>query len=764
MARNLQLQVVLDAIDRATGPLKNIARGSAGAGEAIRQTRDRIRELQDQQKGISAFQDMTRQAKETRGALTDKRKELEQLTAEIKATDNPGRRLINQQQRTQKEVERLSSRYREQTQRSAELRGQLPPSIQNIREMSAQQTVLAREISAANERMARQQEALRKLGDADVSGKFRNMSSEVGRLGRRVMVTGGAAAGGIFALANSVAKAGDDIVNTAAKANIGIEQLQELRYAGERHGMDASAMDATLVTMTRRIGHAARGAGPAVKSLDALGLSAEALGRMAPEKALGVIGDALNRIDDDALRISHASQIFNVSGGAAMLQVLKDGSEGLREMAAQSRLTGYVLSEQMVLDGAEFREQMSMAQLSITGLKNVLGAELMPAITEVMQKFSGWMIENRHQVQAFAKTAGARLKEMVPVILDLGRGFVRVATWIARTVRTVANLVGGFENLAMIVAVLFASKAIWSVIAFGIAIGKAVLAMLSLAKTLGIAAGATKLLSIALMGTPVGWILAAIAAIAAAAYLIYRNWDSIGGFFKNRWGEVREAFSLGIFGVLKLLYNWSPFGLMYRGMIGWLERMGIEIPEQFKTLGSAIIDGFWGGIFSKLGALKDGVVGVARSVRDWFKSDLEIKSPSRVFATFGVNTMEGFQQGIERGEAKPLREIGNFARRVRRAGAGLALGAISTAATALPGAGALALPSLDSLRLDTRGPIAATATGAAQISLGGIHVYPSPGMDEQALARYVADEVQRALAEAQHQAAVRERSAFRDID
>lgn len=764
MARNLQLQVVLDAIDRATGPLKNIARGSAGAGEAIRQTRDRIRELQDQQKGISAFQDMTRQAKETRGALTDKRKELEQLTAEIKATDNPGRRLINQQQRTQKEVEKLSSRYREQTQRSAELRGQLPPSIQNIREMSAQQTVLAREISAANERMARQQEALRKLGDADVSGKFRNMSSEVGRLGRRVMVTGGAAAGGIFALANSVAKAGDDIVNTAAKANIGIEQLQELRYAGERHGMDASAMDTTLVTMTRRIGHAARGAGPAVKSLAALGLSAEALGRMAPEKALGIIGDALNQIDDDALRISHASQIFNVSGGAAMLQVLKGGSEGLREMAKQSRLTGYVLSEQIVLDGAEFREQLSMAQLSITGLKNVLGAELMPAITEVMQNFSGWMIENRHQVQAFAKTAGARMKEMVPVILDLGRGFVRVAMWLARTVRTVASLVGGFDNLAMIVAVLFASKAILSVISFGVAIFKAGAALWGLAKTLGIVAGATKLLGAALAATPVGWLLGAIAAIAGGAYLVYRNWDRLGGFFRDRWGEAREAFSGGIGGISRLLLDWSPLNLLYRGIVAGLGKLGIEVPEQFRSLGSAIVDGLIGGIFGKLGEMKDAIVGMGGKAVDWFKGKMGINSPSKVFAGFGINTMEGYLQGIQKSEAGPLREIGAFARRLKRAGAGLALGAISTAAVALPGVGGAGNFSADRIALDTRGPLTAAAGGPAQVSLGGIHVYPSPGMDEQALARYVAAEVQRALAEAQHQAGVRERSALRDID
>ena len=45
-----------------------------------------------------------------------------------------------------------------------------------------------------------------------------------------------------------------------------------------------------------------------------------------------------------------------------------------------------------------------------------------------------------------------------------------------------------------------------------------------------------------------------------------------------------------------------------------------------------------------------------------------------------------------------------------------------------------------------------------------ITVNPAPGMDEQALARYVAAEVQRALAQATREAGAKRRSALYDID
>ena len=88
-----------------------------------------------------------------------------------------------------------------------------------------------------------------------------------------------------------------------------------------------------------------------------------------------------------------------------------------------------------------------------------------------------------------------------------------------------------------------------------------------LVKALGAAAWAVRGLGLALMTTPVGWIIGAIAAIAVAAYLIYRYWEPISAFFESLWSDIRAAFERGfLHGIVHLLRTFSPVALVTAGM------------------------------------------------------------------------------------------------------------------------------------------------------------------------------------------------------
>ena len=112
------------------------------------------------------------------------------------------------------------------------------------------------------------------------------------------------------------------------------------------------------------------------------------------------------------------------------------------------------------------------------------------------------------------------------------------------------------------------------------------------------------------------------------------------------WSTVSDAFGDGISGVSRLLINWSPLGLLYSAFTSTLERLGISVPENFRSLGTFIIDGLIGGVTEKLGALRERITSIATGIKDWFKGVLGIHSPSRVFAEFGVNIVEGMINGI----------------------------------------------------------------------------------------------------------------------
>ena len=55
MARNLRLQVMLNAVDRVTGPLKRMRQGAGQTGQAMRETRDQLKELQRTQSDLTSY-------------------------------------------------------------------------------------------------------------------------------------------------------------------------------------------------------------------------------------------------------------------------------------------------------------------------------------------------------------------------------------------------------------------------------------------------------------------------------------------------------------------------------------------------------------------------------------------------------------------------------------------------------------------------------------------------------------------------------------
>ncbi|MFJ2988344.1 phage tail tape measure protein [Collimonas sp. NPDC087041] len=261
----------------------------------------------------------------------------------------------------------------------------------------------------------------------------------------------------------------------------------------------------------------------------------------------------------------------------------------------------------------------------------------------------------------------------------------------------------------------------------------------------------------------------AVTAIGLAAYLIYQYWGPIKEFFVSLWdgvssvftaawagikafagglwADVKQAFGGGIVGVNALVLNWSPLGLFYQAFAGVMSWFGVELPSKFSDFGLNIMQGLANGITGALSTVKAAVTGAGDNVVGWFKDKLGIHSPSRVFAELGDFTMQGLSVGLQRSQDDPLDQVSGLAKRLTQLGAGIAIGAA-------------AMPAL---AFDTRPPIAPRAGGAGMVIQGDtiqITVAASPAMDEQAIARAVA----QALEQRDRQKAVRMRSSLSDYD
>jgi TP901 family phage tail tape measure protein len=80
MARNLRLQVMLNAVDRVTGPLKRMRQGAGQTGQAMRETRDQLKELQRTQSDLTSYRKANAAMRQNTRAMRDARARNHQYT------------------------------------------------------------------------------------------------------------------------------------------------------------------------------------------------------------------------------------------------------------------------------------------------------------------------------------------------------------------------------------------------------------------------------------------------------------------------------------------------------------------------------------------------------------------------------------------------------------------------------------------------------------------------------------------------------------
>lgn len=698
MAKSLDLQVILAARDKITRPLKKINATSTGTARALKQSQQEINQLKASQRDLSSFRKMDRAIRDNAQSLNQSQEKLRQLSNELRNTSKPTDRLRAQYNRARKEVDQFTRKGQEQRRELGKVRKRLDEAGISTRNLSEEEKRLADRMSSANARIQRQKKHLEQLGKADVSGRFNNMTSEVGRFGRRALFVTGGAAAGIFGLTNSTATLGDEVAKTGDKIGIALGPFQELRYAAERSGVSTEKLDSSLERYVKRLGEATQGTGAAKKAYEELGLSADELAKLTPEESLGIVADRLASVENQSQKVAIAAQLFGREG-VAMVNMLKDGSEGLQQLRNDARRTGYVLSEQAARDAETFKDALLDAQLGLAGMKNTIGAELMPAVTELMGDLSSWMRENRDQVKAFASEFGTRLKNALPILRDIAVGAGSAAKTLGSITYSLAGLVGGFDNLGMLLAFLIAMKPAMAIIAFAKAIFTAGTAVVGLAGGLPAVAAGIKAIGLALAANPIGLI---IMAIAGAGVLIYKNWNEIMSFFSG-------------------------------------------LPERFSGFGSMIMDGLVGGLLGGLDKVKDTIVNAGHKTIGWFKDVLGIKSPSRVFMGAGMDTLEGYRKGIQKQEPAALKQVSTFGKRVRNVGAGIAIGAST-------------LPAAAGVQFDNRPPIGSGSGSAIGGDTINIHIAPTPQQTPQDIAM----EVERILQARDRRKARRAGSALYD--
>ncbi|EKO3874578.1 hypothetical protein P0F29_003207 [Vibrio metschnikovii] len=187
---------------------------------------------------------------------------------------------------------------------------------------------------------------------------------------------------GVVALYRSQAASIDETAKFAARIGISTENLTRYRHAAELSGVATKDFDTAMQRMTRRVSEAANGTGAAKSAIQELNLSAKDLNELAPEQQLQVIADAMNQVEKDADRLRLAVNIFD-TGGAGMVNLLREGSSGLQDMANEADRLGITLNS---VDAAKIEaanDAIYVMEKSISSLMRDLAINLAPSVSSI---------------------------------------------------------------------------------------------------------------------------------------------------------------------------------------------------------------------------------------------------------------------------------------------------------------------------------------------------------------------------------------------
>ena len=157
----------------------------------------------------------------------------------------------------------------------------------------------------------------------------------------------------------------DKIEKTASKLGLTADQLRILDFAAEQTGVSAGTMEMALQRMTRRVAEAAKGSGEAVNALKELGVSAEYLNSLSPDKQFAVLADAMGGVSSQSDKVRLAMKLFD-SEGVSLVNTMTGGSASLNAFGKDAERLGLLIGDS--------GKKVTEANDSINRMKHAWGA------------------------------------------------------------------------------------------------------------------------------------------------------------------------------------------------------------------------------------------------------------------------------------------------------------------------------------------------------------------------------------------------------
>ncbi|MBB3877910.1 phage tail tape measure protein [Sphingomonas pseudosanguinis] len=307
MDRTLRIRMLLEAGDRASRPLRDLAAGSSRAAESLRTAREELKNIRRAQADVAGFRDLRRGITQTSTELGAARRNLATARAAIASTANPTRAMTRDLAQAERQLEAVRRRGTEEAQQLRELRARMETAGISTRDLARHERDLERRAGQATDALSEQERRMAQLAD-----RQRRLASARDGFARVQDRAGGIAAGGASAIAIGAAT-GAPLVMAARGAMDLEEGMAGVAKVTGLAGPQLQGMTNDIINLTTKIPMTATELSQIAAAAGAAGVGMDAFGRPLRTQAKDLVA-----FTDDAAQMGIAFDMTAEDAGATM--------------------------------------------------------------------------------------------------------------------------------------------------------------------------------------------------------------------------------------------------------------------------------------------------------------------------------------------------------------------------------------------------------------------------------------------------------------
>ena len=359
-------------------------------------------------------------------------------------------------------------------------------------------------------------------------------------------------------------------------------------------------------------------------------------------KAAGIAGDDLVGFSTDFVGLASDLASFNNTSPEQAINAI---GSALRGESEPLRAYGVLLNDATLKNAALELGLIETTKNALTPQQKVLAAQKV-----IYEQTTAAQGDFARTSDGLANSTRILEAKQADLNANLGKTFLPVMKQVNNIMQLAVNvftsLPGPVQQIIVVVGLAIAILGPFLILVNAIKTATVALELATLAKAAAdkIATASQWLFNAAMTANPIGIVIIAVVALIAIIVLLVKNWDTVTEVVGKVWDAIRN-FASDAWNALK------GFGSKVSGFIDDIKDAFNAIPGTMLSVGKNIVTGLWNGIQSMASWLKNKVFDFFGDlIPGWAKKMLGINSPSKVFAAFGENIVQGLAQGMNAAE------------------------------------------------------------------------------------------------------------------